>query len=58
MRNLLPLLCYGGLSCAIYIACLVPLSVATMLTSVPKEKKTADACFTMIFFGIGSIIGA
>jgi len=70
MRSFLPFLAYGGVSCAVYVACLVPLCTESMplileecldavdVKSCSTDLKTANACFPMMFFGIGAIIGA
>lgn len=42
----------------IYAALLVPLLARTMKSKLTPEEKTSLSCISMIFFGVGQILGS
>lgn len=53
-----PIVFFSGISMAYYTGLFVPLLSRTMGPGVSSSDKTSQACFAMIGFGAGEIIGS
>lgn len=58
MMFFVPVLIYTAISDAIYMSLLVPLLARTMLNQQAAEEKTQLACISMIFLGLGELVGS
>jgi hypothetical protein len=57
MLKLVPLLCYSGISMAVYQAALVPLMTITMDPTWDDNKQIKQATLAQVGLGVGEVVG-